>query len=314
MDAPKVSVVIPTTRRPLLVGRAVASVLAQTMADLEIIVVVDGPNPETAAVLAGVDDPRLRVLQNDRPAGAGAARNLGATYARGEWLAFLDDDDEFLPEKLERQLALAADRRVLVSCRSRVVTPHATYTWPRVLYDGRQPIDEYLFDRKTLFRGATLLQTSSYLLPRSLFEQTRFGDSRQNEDTTLLLRVTKAAGAAIVVAPETLVVLHTEEARESLGSSYEWREMLQWADNVQAMLTPRAYSGFCLIYLGSQAARRREWSGLPVLLWRALRRGSPTAAQLATFLAFWIIPIGLRRRLRALASVRPGSNARVQAG
>ena len=307
LDPPKVSVIIPTTRRPLLVGRAVASVLAQTMADLEVIVVVDGPNPETVAVLAGIADQRLRVILNDHPAGAGAARNHGAAHACGAWFAFLDDDDEFLPEKLERQLALAGDRSVLVSCRSRVVTPHATYTWPRILYDGHQPIDEYLFDRKTLFRGATLLQTSSYLLPRSLFEQTRFGDSRQNEDTTLLLRVTKVAGAAIIVAPETLVVLHTEELRESLGSLYEWRDMLAWADSVRDMLTPRAYSGFCLIYLGSQAARHHQWRGLPVLLGRALRHGSPTLAQLAAFLAFWVIPIGLRRRLRALAS--PGGPA-----
>ncbi len=295
------SVIIPTTRRPTLIGRAVASVLAQTMSSLEIIVVVDGPNPETIAALAQLDDRRISVIQNDSPAGAGAARNLGAAHARGAWLAFLDDDDEFLPRKLEIQLALAGDRTVLVSCRSRVVTQHATYTWPRTLYDGRQPIDEYLFDRKTLFRGATLLQTSSYLLPRPLFERTRFGDSRQNEDTTLLLRITKAAGASIVVAPETLVVLHTEEARDSLGRSYDWREMLAWADGVRDMLTARAYSGFCLVYLGSQAARTRQWQGLPVLLWRAFRSGSPTPAQLAAFFAFWIIPMGLRRRLRALA-------------
>ncbi len=308
MDTSKVSVIIPTTRRPALIGRAVASVLAQTMADLELIVVVEGPNPETSAILAAIADPRLRVVQNDSPTGAGAARNLGAAHARGDWLAFLDDDDEFLPEKLETQLALAAGRNVLVSCRSRVVTPHATYVWPRTLYDGRQPIDEYLFDRKTLFRGDTLLQTSSYLLPRPLFERTRFGDSRQNEDTTLLLRVTKQAGAAILVAPETLVVLHTEEARESLGSLYQWRDMLAWADSVRDLFTPRAYSGFCLIYLGSQAARHRQWRGLPILLVRALRHGSPTPAQLAAFLAFWIIPIGLRRRLRA-AALRPAPAA-----
>jgi GT2 family glycosyltransferase len=307
LDGPTVSVIIPTTRRPELIGRAVASVIAQTMADLEIIVVVDGPNPETLVVLAGISDQRLRILQNDRPNGAGAARNLGAAQANGTWLAFLDDDDEWLPEKLERQLALANGRAVLVSCRSRVITPHATYVWPRQLYDGRQPIDEYLFDRKTLFRGETLVQTSSYLLPRSLFQRTGFGESRQNEDTTLLLRITKQAGADIVMAPETLVVLHAEQSPDALGSSYDWREMLAWADSAGPLLTRRAYSGFCLIYLGSQAARQGQWRGLPVLLWHALRRGAPSAAQLAAFLAFWLIPIGLRRRLRALAAPRLAS-------
>ena len=297
---PTVSVIIPTTRRPDLVGRAVRSVLAQTMADLEVIVVVDGPNPETIATLSGIEDKRLRVLQNAHPAGAGAARNLGAAQGQGAWLAFLDDDDEWLPEKLERQLAFAGDDEVLVSCRSRVVTPHATYVWPSRPYDGRMPIDDYLFDRKTLFRGASLLQTSSYLLPRRLFERTQFGTSRQNEDTTLLLRVTKQAGARIVMTPETLVVLHAEQARESLGSSYDWREMLAWADSSRALLTKRAYSGFCLIYLGSQAARHADYAGFPLLLWRAVSRGRPTLAQLLPFLAFWVLPIGLRRRIRAL--------------
>ena len=302
MTAPLVSVVIPTTNRPHLVVRAITSVLRQTMADLEVIVAIDGPNAETSAVLAAITDPRLRMVQHATGAGAGAARNLGAAHATGEWIAFLDDDDEWLPEKLERQLALAAGRNVLVSCRSRVDTPHGSYVWPRQLYDGRAPIDEYLFDRKTLFRGATLLQTSSFLLPRHLFDRAKFGTSRQNEDTTLLLRVTKEQRASIIMAPETLVVLHAEEARESLGSSYDWREMLAWADASRKLLTRRAYSGFCLIYLGSQAARHGHLSAFPLLLWRAFARGTPSVRQLAPYLAFWVIPIGLRRRIRALAS------------
>jgi glycosyltransferase involved in cell wall biosynthesis len=306
MGAPLVSVVIPTTNRPHLVTRAIQSVLAQTITDLEVIVAVDGPNPETLTALAAIADPRVTVVQHQTKAGAGAARNLGAEHASGKWIAFLDDDDEWLPAKLERQLALAGDEEVLVSCRSRVDTPHASYVWPRSLYEGAQPIDEYLFDRKTLFRGATLLQTSSYLLPKSLFDRTRFGDSRQNEDTTLLLRVTKQEGARIVMAPETLVVLHAEEARESLGSSYDWREMLAWADQSRPLLTRRAYSGFCLIYLGSQAARHGHLSAFPLLLWRAFTRGSPTARQLAPYLAFWILPIGLRRRIRAILSAGRG--------
>ncbi len=299
-----VSVIIPTTRRPELVQRAIRSVAEQTMRDLEIIVVVDGPNPDTLAALRGLSDPRLRIIESATPSGAGAARNRGAGEARGEWLAFLDDDDAWLPQKLERQLALAGGEAALVSCRSRIVTPDGTYVWPHVLYDGSMPIDEYLFDRRALFRGASFLGTSSFLLPRTLFERTQFGTSRQNEDTTLVLRVAKAAGAPIRMAPETLVVIYAEEARESLGSSYQWREMLAWADGMRTLLTRRAYSGFCLIYLGSQAARSGDVYALPVLLSRAIRRGAPTPRQLATFLAFWLLPMRLRRRIRALAFAR----------
>src|SRR3954451_8490265 len=127
MTTPLVSVVIPTTKRPHLVIRAVRSVLSQTITDLELIVAIDGPNPETGAVLAAIADPRVRIVQHQTGAGAGAARNLGARHATGKWIGFLDDDDEWLPRKLESQLALAGGRDVVVSCRSRVETPHASY-------------------------------------------------------------------------------------------------------------------------------------------------------------------------------------------
>ncbi len=309
MTAPLVTVVIPTTRRPDLVLRALASVLTQTHAALDVVVVVDGPNPATTSALATVADPRLRVMQTPCPAGAGAARNAAAVTARGEWIAFLDDDDEWLPQKIERQLAAAAGREVLVSCRSRVHTPRGVEVWPRTLYRGQMPVDEYLFDRRTLFRGDAHVGTSSFLLPTALFARTQFSTDRQNEDTTLLLRVTKAAGAEIVMAPDTLVVLYKEEGRESLGSRFDWREMLRWADRNRGHLTRRAYSGFCLIYLGSQAARRADYPAFPTLLRRAFVHGAPTPWQVLPFLAFWVLPFGLRQRVRAWAAGRPRAPA-----
>lgn len=298
-----ISVIIPTTRRPDLVQRALRSVLSQTHRHLEVIIVVDGPNPETIAVLAKVNDPRLKVIQNDLPRGAGVARNRGAASATGEWFAFLDDDDEWLPEKLERQLAVASGPEgwSLVSCCCRVCTPEGTYIWPHKLYDSSIPVDEYLFDRRTLFRGQTNFATASIFVSRKMFEQTGFGTTRQNEDTMLLLRVTKQAGGKVVMLPDTLVVLHHEEEglRESLGASYSWQEMLKWLDETGPLFTKRAYSGFCLIYLGSQAARHHEYRAFFILLMRSFVRGKPRLMHVVTFILFWIFPIGFRRRARA---------------
>ncbi len=308
---PRVSVIIPTTRRRDLVQRALHSVASQTIADLEIIVVVDGPNPDTVAALRDIDEPRLRIIENASSQGAGAARNRGAAAATGAWVAFLDDDDVWAADKLERQLAAAGAAPALVSCRTRVVTPHRTYVWPRSLYDGRMTVDEYLFGRRSLFHGDAHVDTSSLLLPTELFRRTQFGTTRHQEDTTLLLRVTRQAGVPLLMLPDVLMTAYREDdARDSLGDRYDWRQMLHWADATAALLSRRAYSGFCLIYLGSQAARRGDYAGFPTLLARAVRRGDPTALQLLLFVTFWVTPAGLRRKLRARLSRGRGDRAR----
>lgn len=99
------SVIIPTYNSAAWVGDAIESVLRQTAAPREVIVVDDGSADDTAAVVRRMG-PLARYVRQDN-AGPAAARNRGASLARGDWLAFLDADDLWLPEKLERQLAAA---------------------------------------------------------------------------------------------------------------------------------------------------------------------------------------------------------------
>ena len=108
--------------------------------------------------------------------------------------------------------------------------------------------------------------------------------------------------------PDILVLVHAEATPDSLGPNYDWRAMLAWADANRALLTKRAYSGFCLIYLGSQAARRRDWAGA-TLLWRALRRGAPRPMHVMAFLGFWLVPVGLRQRLRSRFQGAPSAGS-----
>ncbi len=112
---PRVSVIIPTYNRAALVQEAVASVLAQTYRNFELLVVDDGSTDgtrETLAPFAG----EIKVLSLPGRRGVSAARNAGIAAARGEWLAFLDSDDLWLPEKLARQMAfMAAQPQLLLS-------------------------------------------------------------------------------------------------------------------------------------------------------------------------------------------------------
>lgn len=100
-----VSVVISTRNRPDWLRKALDSALSQTYPPMEIIVIDDAS--EDSHAYAGVDtllDPKVRYVRNEHPLGPGGARNAGIYLARGELVAFLDDDDEWLPEKLEKQV------------------------------------------------------------------------------------------------------------------------------------------------------------------------------------------------------------------
>ena len=100
--------VIPAYNRAASIGAAITSVLRQTWADFELIVVDDGSTDDTLAEARTIEDPRLRVIAAPHNMGAAGARNLGVEEARGTWIAFQDSDDEWLPEKLEKQMARLA--------------------------------------------------------------------------------------------------------------------------------------------------------------------------------------------------------------
>ena len=104
LDTPKVSVIIPTHNQSHLVGRAIRSVLEQSVADFELIVVDDCSTDNTREVIGACGDARVLYIETDSNRGPAGARNAGIEVARGEYIAFLDSDDEWLPQKLEVQL------------------------------------------------------------------------------------------------------------------------------------------------------------------------------------------------------------------
>jgi glycosyltransferase involved in cell wall biosynthesis len=110
---PIVSVIVPTHNRSHIIRDTINTILAQTISDIEIIIVDDCSNDATEEVISKLKDKRLRYLRHDINRGAAAARNTGIKAAKGKYVAFLDSDDEWKPEKLERQLdVFASDANV----------------------------------------------------------------------------------------------------------------------------------------------------------------------------------------------------------
>ena len=103
----RVSVVIPTRNRAGLLRAAIVSVLAQSFQDFEIVVIDDASDDDTPSVIAGLaDDTRISYFRHAKNLGEAASRNAGLAHARGEYIAFLDDDDTWLPEKLAAQVEI----------------------------------------------------------------------------------------------------------------------------------------------------------------------------------------------------------------
>jgi len=104
-----VSVVVPTRNRSRLLATTLRSVLWQRDVELEVVVVEDASTDDTAEMVTGLADPRVTLVRRDAPRGPSTARNEGAERARGEWLAFCDDDDVWAPDKVAVQVAAAEE-------------------------------------------------------------------------------------------------------------------------------------------------------------------------------------------------------------
>ena len=178
------SVVIPTYNRAQLVREAVASVLAQTYRPVEVIVIDDGSTDATDQVLAPHD--WLRLVRQEHTGMPGQARNAGARLARGAYLAFLDSDDLWLPQKLELQVAAATTGAEVVH--------HTRERWQRAgrVVSQRAQHHRWSGDLFADSLRKCVIGPSTVLLRRTVFEAA--GGFREDlqvaEDYELWLRLT----------------------------------------------------------------------------------------------------------------------------
>jgi glycosyltransferase involved in cell wall biosynthesis len=308
----RVSVVIPTRGRPALVCRAVRSALSQDFPDLEVIVVLDGPDPETESILSLLDDTRLHLLCLPSTVGGSEARNIGIRYARGKWVALLDDDDEWLPGKLNRQYRVAhamGGPYTFVSCGFIERTETSDRRLPRRPYTRREAFSEYMFVRRGWHSGEGFLQTSTWFVSRQLLIDVPFTRGLQRcQDLDWLLHATAPPVTRVAIIDETLAIFHHDERHERVSRTPDWKFLYNWATANKRYFTLRAFSFFIATFCVPSAARQRAGLGTFVFLLRqCLFLGSPTAKCIFLFLLFWWMPERRRRSLRTFASRAAGT-------
>jgi glycosyltransferase involved in cell wall biosynthesis len=197
------SVVIPTYNRANLIGRAIRSVLSQTYSNFEIIIVDDGSTDNTEEVIQNFGDARIKYVLHDINRGLNNSRNTGIKNSTGEYVAFLDSDDEWLPKKLEKQLeAFSKGDREVGAC----------YTWLNSIDEDTKkelivsPLFEgYIFEDLLYSQFAN---PSSMVVRRSCFDVVGIFDTDESfracEDWDLWLRLSREYKFAVV--PEVLTI------------------------------------------------------------------------------------------------------------
>jgi glycosyltransferase involved in cell wall biosynthesis len=282
---PLVTAVIPTRNRPGLVCRAVQSVLSQSLREIECIVVIDGPDMATVESLREVRDPRLRVIALGESVGACEARNLGAQASRAEWVALLDDDDEWLPQRLERQIAALAEAvEPVTMVVSRFLDRGAgndlvrPYRFPL----RGQSISEFLWCEVSPFGGITgFPQTSTWLLRRDFLLQVPFTKGQKLlQDLDWLLRAYHQPQMSVLFIQEPLTIFHNDQGRQRVTKRIDWQYSFRWAMKNRHLFTPKALGFFIAIYCINPAAQQHApWSGLRVMF-KAIGRYSKTTPKL----------------------------------
>jgi glycosyltransferase involved in cell wall biosynthesis len=250
-NLPLISAVIPTQRRPDLVVRAVRSVLAQTYANVEVVVVVDGPDPITVPMLESLREPAVHVIALTENVGGSEARNIGVREANGSWIALLDDDDEWVPKKLAKQMAILPDTAVhycLVTClrlerrpgQPDILAPYRTIR-------AGEDVSEYMFCPQNNRRHTCGPQTSGYLATKDLFLEVPFTKGLKcHQDWDWYLRAMHYRDTASFMVNEPLYIMHVELTRPRVTNVARWHLSLGWVESRKQLFTERAYISFLI--------------------------------------------------------------------
>lgn len=249
-SAPTVSVVIPTRNRPAQTAAAVESALAQTLPPHEIVVVDDASTEPV-----GLCYPRVRVLRQAERRGAAAARNRGIDAATGAWVAFLDSDDRWRPDKLERQLAPIDGCTVPTLCccnllplrgRGEVGRPH----------NARPPSGD--LSEWILVHGNTP-QTSGIVLPTAAARAIRFDENLwRHQDWDFFLRAA-AGGLGISYIEDPLVLYDDSPAGDRLSSGVSVADTIAWVEDSPggALVSARARQELLCRFLVAPSMKAR---------------------------------------------------------
>ncbi len=307
MDDPGlISVIIPTYRRPAGLRAATLSVLEQTYAQLEIIVVADGPDPAARAAVADLGE-RVRYFELPENAGPAAARTHGIRQSQGEWISFLDDDDVMLPERLARQsvdLDLAAPHimsvcRLVYRRRLHETDPDSPVredVWPVRPIGPDEDLGDYLLYRPSLFGRPGVVSLQALLVHRSLARRVPMPTYPEHEDWAWLLDVWHIAGGRIRFFWEPLVVYNIDTSIQSRSRRVNWKDSLDFILDYRQWVSRSAFTSFLSSKVALKARRAGHWTAV-FIVFRLLLSNRAIVRDYLYFFGICLLPLDLVQRV-----------------
>ena len=234
------SVVIPSFNRASVLPRAINSVLGHCGPDVEVIVVDDASVDDTRDVVRRMFDDRIRYIRLQKNRGGGGARNVGVDHARGDYIAFLDSDDEWLPHHLQNSIGLLEDDGLDGVFSSFFVERNGiktVYACARI--GGGQSLPEYI-----LGAGGGDPRSSTLVFRVAALRAVRFDESlRKQQDWDLAIRFAKTH--QLGVKPDPSVILHVDAGdRMSAQTNPEATRFFldRYANEIGATTSARVYT------------------------------------------------------------------------
>ena len=303
---PLVSVVIPTRNRSTLLLRAVRSALAQTLSEIEVVVVIDGEEEnQSVDAVTNLEDSRVRCIPLRERVGGAEARNIGIRNAHSAWIALLDDDDEWLPSKLKMQMDAiqqsGSKQQLVATCQhihradgaADVVRPR------RLPRNGESPC-EFMFDYLCYF------QTSTFVCSKELMLKIPFTkDLPFFQDIDWFLRAFRSSDAQLCVVAQPLSIYYAPEKRAAISNAVDWKAKIDWGRANRHLMGKRAYSRFIVgSCVGAAVQDSAGARGFSRLFYECVIVGSPTPELLLLLCGTYLLRPALRKKLRDLMLLR----------
>lgn len=258
------SVVIPNYNRLEQLEEAILSVIGQTFSDWELIVIDDASEISLAPIIAKYESSRVIFLRQEKNEGASAARNRGIDAARGKYIAFLDSDDQFLPDSLQtvfrkiEECDFTDEDHVCISSRYQLHTSENSYVvLPKLLLRDNEDVMRYLFV------SGGRIHTSTIVVSKSCAQRARFNTKMiVNEDYDFVRRLQKQS-VRFVMIPEALVKVSDKYVSNRLSRDKgAFETASNWITSIQSQLAPDVVAAFMLRELAPIAQSRTRRMGI----------------------------------------------------